>query len=130
MLRYPCRRELRSDLCQEPFSNGQSAMCSPNVLKDIDVQFLELPTEYMSDILLQPANSSSVRHCISFPAATGGKREPSLFPVAQAVAQRKHVLQGRDSNFSLAASAAPSSTFRFICQTKVRHDRFGEGEGL
>ena len=114
------------------FRNGQSAMCSPSrFLKDIDVQFLELPTDTSSDTFAaarerfqRPAFASPFQQ----PRAVE-KEEPSFVsPVAQA-AQRQRLTKVETATSAPAASAAPSSDLSGLSVgAKVRHDRFGEGE--
>lgn len=114
------------------FRNGQSAMCSPSrFLKDIDVQFLELPADTSSDTFAaarerfqRPAFASPFQQ----PRAVE-KEEPSFVsPIAQA-AQRQRLTKVETATSAPAASAAPSSDLSGLSVgAKVRHDRFGEGE--
>ncbi|WP_075557553.1 ATP-dependent helicase [Parabacteroides timonensis] len=114
------------------FRNGQSAMCSPSrFLKDIDVQFLELPTDTSSDTFAaareqfqRPAFASPFQQ----PRAVE-KEEPSFVsPVAQA-AQRQRLTKVETATSAPATSATPSSDLSGLSVgAKVRHDRFGEGE--
>lgn len=114
------------------FRNGQSAMCSPSrFLKDIDVQFLELPADTSSDTFAaareqfqRPAFASPFQQ----PRAVE-KEEPSFVsPVAQA-AQRQRLTKVETATSAPATSAAPSSDLSGLSVgAKVRHDRFGEGE--
>ena len=114
------------------FRNGQSAMCSPSrFLKDIDVQFLELPTDTSSDTFAaarerfqRPAFASPFQQ----PRAVE-KEEPSFVsPVAQA-AQRQRLTKVETATSAPTTSAAPLSDLSGLSVgAKVRHDRFGEGE--
>ena len=114
------------------FRNGQSAMCSPSrFLKDIDVQFLELPIDTSSDTFAaareqfqRPAFASPFQQ----PRAVE-KEEPSFVsPVAQA-AQRQRLTKVETATSAPATSATPSSDLSGLSVgAKVRHDRFGEGE--
>lgn len=114
------------------FRNGQSAMCSPSrFLKDIDVQFLELPTDTSSDTFAaarerfqRPAFASPFQQ----PRAVE-KEEPSFVsPIAQA-AQRQRLTKVETATSAPTTSAAPSSDLSGLSVgAKVRHDRFGEGE--
>ncbi|MBC8619726.1 exodeoxyribonuclease V subunit gamma [Parabacteroides faecis] len=114
------------------FRNGQSAMCSPSrFLKDIDVQFLELPADSLADTFAaarerfeRPAFSSPFQQ----PRAVE-KEEPSFIsPVAQAQ-QRQRLRKVETATSSPVSSSAPASDLSGLCVgAKVRHDRFGEGE--
>lgn len=114
------------------FRNGQSAMCSPSrFLKDIDVQFLELPTDSSADTFAaarerfeRPAFSSPFQQ----PRAVE-KEEPSFIsPVAQAQ-QRQRLRKVETATSSPISSSAPASDLSGLrVGAKVRHDRFGEGE--
>ncbi len=114
------------------FRNGQSAMCSPSrFLKDIDVQFLELPADSSADTFAaarerfeRPAFSSPFQQ----PRAVE-KEEPSFIsPVAQAQ-QRQRLRKVETTTSSPVSSSAPASDLSGLCVgAKVRHDRFGEGE--
>lgn len=114
------------------FRNGQSAMCSPSrFLKDIDVQFLELPADSSADTFAaarerfeRPAFSSPFQQ----PRAVE-KEEPSFIsPVAQAQ-QRQRLRKVEAVTTSPVSSSAPASDLSGLCVgAKVRHDRFGEGE--
>lgn len=114
------------------FRNGQSAMCSPSrFLKDIDVQFLELPADSSADTFAaarerfeRPAFSSPFQQ----PRAVE-KEEPSFIsPVAQAQ-QRQRLRKVETVTSSPVSSSAPASDLSGLCVgAKVRHDRFGEGE--
>lgn len=114
------------------FRNGQSAMCSPSrFLKDIDVQFLELPADSSADTFAaarerfeRPAFSSPFQQ----PRAVE-KEEPSFIsPVAQAQ-QRQRLRKVETATSSPVSSSAPASDLSGLCVgAKVRHDRFGEGE--
>lgn len=114
------------------FRNGQSAMCSPSrFLKDIDVQFLELPADSSADTFAaarerfeRPAFSSPFQQ----PRAVE-KEEPSFIsPVAQAQ-QRQRLRKVETATSSPVSSSAPASDLSGLyVGAKVRHDRFGEGE--
>lgn len=114
------------------FRNGQSAMCSPSrFLKDIDVQFLELPADSSADTFAaarerfeRPAFSSPFQQ----PQAVE-KEEPSFIsPVAQAQ-QRQRLRKVETATSSPVSSSAPASDLSGLyVGAKVRHDRFGEGE--
>lgn len=114
------------------FRNGQSAMCSPSrFLKDIDVQFLELPADSSADTFAAarerfecPAFSSPFQQ----PRAVE-KEEPSFIsPVAQAQ-QRQRLRKVETATSSPVPSSAPASDLSGLrVGAKVRHDRFGEGE--
>ena len=114
------------------FRNGQSAMCSPSrFLKDIDVQFLELPADSSADTFAaarerfeRPAFSSPFQQ----PRAVE-KEEPSFIsPVAQAQ-QRQRLRKVETATSSPVSSSAPASDLSDLrVGAKVRHDRFGEGE--
>lgn len=114
------------------FRNGQSAMCSPSrFLKDIDVQFLELPTDTSSDTFAA-ARERFQRPVFASPfqqPRAVEKEEPSFVsPIAQA-AQRQRLTKVETATSAPAASAAPSSDLSGLSVgAKVRHDRFGEGE--
>lgn len=119
------------------FRNGQSAMCSPSrFLKDIDVQFLELPADSPADTFAaarerfeRPAFASPFQQ----PRAVE-KEEPSFIsPVAQA--QQRQRLRKMETVASSPASTSAASASRSASNlsglhvgAKVRHDRFGEGE--
>lgn len=118
------------------FRNGQSAMCSPSrFLKDIDVQFLELPADSSADTFAaarerfeRPAFASPLQQ----PRAVE-KEEPSFIsPVAQAQ-QRQRLRKMETATSSPSSSAASASRSASDLSglhvgAKVRHDRFGEGE--
>lgn len=116
------------------FRNGQSAMCSPSrFLKDIDVQFLELPADSSADAFAavreryqRPAFTSPFQQ----PRAAEPKEETETFisPVAKA-AQRGRLTKVDTVASKPASSSAPASDLSGLhVGAKVRHDRFGEGE--
>lgn len=115
------------------FRNGQSAMCSPSrFLRDIDVQFLDLPADSSADTFAaardrfqRPAFSSPFQQ----PHAVEKEEEPTFVsPVAQA-AQRQRLTRVETAASASTASSAPASDLSGLCVgAKVRHDRFGEGE--
>ena len=108
------------------FRNGQSAMCSPSrFLKDIDVQFLELPADSSADTFAaarerfeRPAFSSPFQQ----PRAVE-KEEPSFIsPVAQAQ-QRQRLRKVETATSSPVSSSAPASDLSGLrVGAKVRHD--------
>lgn len=114
------------------FRNGQSAMCSPSrFLKDIDVQFLDLPADSSADTF------AAVRERFQRPAFTSPFQQPRAMekeeatfvsPVAQA-AQRQRLTKVETATSTPMASSAPASDLSGLrVGAKVRHDRFGEGE--
>lgn len=115
------------------FRNGQSAMCSPSrFLRDIDVQFLDLPADSSADTFAaardrfqRPAFSSPFQQ----PHAVEKEEEPTFVsPVAQA-AQRQRLTKVETAASASTTSSAPASDLSGLCVgAKVRHDRFGEGE--
>lgn len=114
------------------FRNGQSAMCSPSrFLKDIDVQFLELPADSLADTFAaarerfeRPAFSSPFQQ----PRAVEEEEPSFISPVAQAQ-QRQRLRKVETATSSPVSSSAPASDLSGLCVgAKVRHDRFGEGE--
>jgi len=114
------------------FRNGQSAMCSPSrFLKDIDVQFLELPADSSADTFAA-ARERFERPAFSSPfqqPRVVEKEEPSFIsPVAQAQ-QRQRLRKVETATSSPVSSSAPASDLSGLrVGAKVRHDRFGEGE--
>lgn len=114
------------------FRNGQSAMCSPSrFLKDIDVQFLELPADSSADTFAaarerfeRPAFSSPFQQ----PRAVEKEEASFISPVAQAQ-QRQRLRKVETATSSPVSSSAPASDLSGLrVGAKVRHDRFGEGE--
>lgn len=114
------------------FRNGQSAMCSPSrFLKDIDVQFLDLPADSSADTF------AAARERFQRPAFTSPFQQPRAMekeeatfvsPVAQA-AQRQRLTKVETATSTPMASSAPASDLSGLrVGAKVRHDRFGEGE--
>lgn len=114
------------------FRNGQSAMCSPSrFLKDIDVQFLDLPADTSADTF------AAARERFQRPAFTSPFQQPRAMekeeatfvsPVAQA-AQRQRLTKVETATSTPMASSAPASDLSGLrVGAKVRHDRFGEGE--
>ena len=114
------------------FRNGQSAMCSPSrFLKDIDVQFLDLPADSSADTF------AAARERFQRPAFTSPflqpramEKEEATFvsPVAQA-AQRQRLTKVETATSTPMASSVPASDLSGLrVGAKVRHDRFGEGE--
>ncbi|MCD8134937.1 MAG: exodeoxyribonuclease V subunit gamma [Parabacteroides gordonii] len=114
------------------FRNGQSAMCSPSrFLKDIDVQFLDLPADSSADTF------AAARERFQRPAFTSPFQQPRAMekeeatfvsPVAQA-AQRQRLMKVETATSTPMASSAPASDLSGLrVGAKVRHDRFGEGE--
>ena len=114
------------------FRNGQSAMCSPSrFLKDIDVQFLDLPADSSADTF------AAARERFQRPAFTSPFQQPRAMekeeatfvsPVAQA-AQRQRLTKVETATATPMASSAPASDLSGLrVGAKVRHDRFGEGE--
>lgn len=118
------------------FRNGQSAMCSPSrFLKDIDVQFLELPADSSADAFAT-ARERFQRPAFASPfqqprAVEKEEKEEATFvsPVAQA-AQRQRLTKVETAATSASTpSSAPASDLSGLrVGAKVRHDRFGEGE--
>ncbi|WFE83746.1 ATP-dependent helicase [Parabacteroides chongii] len=114
------------------FRNGQSAMCSPSrFLKDIDVQFLELPADTSADTFAaarerfeRPAFSSPFQQ----PRAVEKEESSFISPVAQAQ-QRQRLTRVETATSKPVTSSAPVSDLSGLrVGAKVRHDRFGEGE--
>ena len=114
------------------FRNGQSAMCSPSrFLKDIDVQFLELPADTSADTFAaarerfeRPAFSSPFQQ----PRAVEKEESSFISPVAQAQ-QRQRLTRVETATSKPVTSSAPASDLSGLrVGAKVRHDRFGEGE--
>lgn len=114
------------------FRNGQSAMCSPSrFLKDIDVQFLDLPADSSADTFAaarerfqRPAFTSPFQQ----PRATEKEEVTFVSPVAQA-AQRQRLTKVEAATSTPMPSSAPASDLSGLrVGAKVRHDRFGEGE--
>lgn len=114
------------------FRNGQSAMCSPSrFLKDIDVQFLDLPADTSADTF------AAARERFQRPTFTSPFQQPRAMekveatfvsPVAQA-AQRQRLTKVETATSTPMASSAPASDLSGLrVGAKVRHDRFGEGE--
>lgn len=114
------------------FRNGQSAMCSPSrFLKDIDVQFLDLPADSSADTF------AAARERFQRPAFTSPFQQPRAMekeeatfvsPIAQA-AQRQRLTKMETATSTPMASSAPASDLSGLrVGAKVRHDRFGEGE--
>lgn len=114
------------------FRNGQSAMCSPSrFLKDIDVQFLDLPADPSADTF------AAARERFQRPAFTSPFQQPRAMekeeatfvsPVAQA-AQRQRLTKVETATSTPMASSTPASDLSGLrVGAKVRHDRFGEGE--
>lgn len=114
------------------FRNGQSAMCSPSrFLKDIDVQFLDLPADPSADTF------AAARERFQRPAFTSPFQQPRAMekeeatfvsPVAQA-AQRQRLTKVETATSTPMASSVPASDLSGLrVGAKVRHDRFGEGE--
>lgn len=114
------------------FRNGQSAMCSPSrFLKDIDVQFLDLPADSSADTF------AAARERFQRPAFTSPFQQPRAMekeeatfvsPVAQA-AQRQRLTKVETATSTPMVSSAPASDLSGLrVGAKVRHDRFGEGE--
>ena len=112
------------------FRNGQSAMCSPSrFLKDIDVQFLELPADTSADTFAaarerfeRPAFSSPFQQ----PRAVEKEESSFISPVAQ---QRQRLTRVETATSKPVTSSAPASDLSGLrVGAKVRHDRFGEGE--
>lgn len=114
------------------FRNGQSAMCSPSrFLKDIDVQFLDLPADSSADTF------AAARERFQRPAFTSPFQQPRAMekeeatfvsPVAQA-AQRQRLTKVETATSTPMVSSAPVSDLSGLrVGAKVRHDRFGEGE--
>lgn len=114
------------------FRNGQSAMCSPSrFLKDIDVQFLDLPADSSADTF------AAARERFQRPTFTSPFQQPRAMekeeatfvsPVAQA-AQRQRLTKVETATSTPMASSAPASDLSGLrVGAKVRHDRFGEGE--
>lgn len=114
------------------FRNGQSAMCSPSrFLKDIDVQFLDLPADTSADTF------AAARERFQRPAFTSPFQQPRAMekeeatfvsPVAQA-AQRQRLTKVETATSTPMASSVPASDLSGLrVGAKVRHDRFGEGE--
>ena len=114
------------------FRNGQSAMCSPSrFLKDIDVQFLDLPADSSADTF------AAARERFQRPAFTSPFQQPRAMekeeatfvsPVAQA-AQCQRLTKVETATSTPMVSSAPASDLSGLrVGAKVRHDRFGEGE--
>ncbi|KKB51471.1 hypothetical protein HMPREF1212_02201 [Parabacteroides sp. HGS0025] len=114
------------------FRNGQSVMCSPSrFLKDIDVQFLDLPADTSADTF------AAARERFQRPTFTSPFQQPRAMekeeatfvsPVAQA-AQRQRLTKVETATSTPMASSAPASDLSGLrVGAKVRHDRFGEGE--
>lgn len=114
------------------FRNGQSAMCSPSrFLKDIDVQFLDLPADSSADTF------AAARERFQRPVFTSPFQQPRAMekeettfvsPVAQA-AQRQRLTKMETATSTPMASSVSASDFSGLrVGAKVRHDRFGEGE--
>lgn len=114
------------------FRNGQSAMCSPSrFLKDIDVQFLDLPADSSADTF------AAARERFQRPTFTSPFQQPRAMekeeatfvsPVAQA-AQRQRLTKVETATSTPMASSVPASDLSGLrVGAKVRHDRFGEGE--
>lgn len=119
------------------FRNGQSAMCSPSrFLKDIDVQFLELPADAAADPFASARERfqkpSAFASPFQQPRAVEPKAEEETYvsPVAQALKhQRLTKVETAAARPSASASASSSSNLSGLqVGAKVRHDRFGEGE--
>lgn len=115
------------------FRNGQSAMCSPSrFLRDIDVQFLDLPADSSADTFAaardrfqRPAFSSPFQQ----PHAVEKEEEPTFVSQVAQAAQRQRLTRVETAASASTASSAPASDLSGLCVgAKVRHDRFGEGE--
>ena len=114
------------------FRNGQSAMCSPSrFLKDIDVQFLELPADPSADTF------AAARERFQRPAFTSPFQQPRAMekeeatfvsPVAQAAQRQRLTKVGTATSTPMSSSAPASDLSGLRVGAKVRHDRFGEGE--
>lgn len=115
------------------FRNGQNAMCSPSrFLRDIDVQFLDLPADSSADTFAaardrfqRPAFSSPFQQ----PHAVEKEEEPTFVSQVAQAAQRQRLTRVETAASASTASSAPASDLSGLCVgAKVRHDRFGEGE--
>ena len=113
------------------YRNGQSVMCSPSrFLRDIDVRFLNMPEVQSGDTFAavrerfqRPAAFNSP---FQQPKAVEPEQDTYVSPTSQAV-KRQQRLTKVDTT-STASSLPASNLSGLHVGTKVRHDRFGEGE--
>lgn len=117
------------------YRNGQSDMCSPSrFLKDIDVKFLDLPTEARAVDSFASARERYQRPAFASPFEQPKASEESFVsPVEQAVkrqAQLTKIESGQEAKKTSSVSSAslPPGLSGLRVGTRVLHDRFGEGE--
>ncbi len=105
------------------YRNGQSAMCSPSrFLKDIDAQYIYTQADTVADgSFAATRRSSAFSSALRQPKAM--EEDTYVSPAAQAVGR-----QVRLTRVETASSSSASDLPGLSVGTKVRHDRFGEGE--
>lgn len=113
------------------YRNGQTALCSPSrFLKDIDAEFLDLPTGTSTEDTFASLRERYQRPAFDSPFQQPRAREEEYTsPVTQASVRHARLTK-------IEATAAPSAASSSVASdvsgvqvgAKVRHDRFGEGE--
>ena len=112
------------------YRNGKTDMCTPSrFLKDIDAKYLDMPSDAgASDAF------ASARERYGRPAFASPFRQPRaveddfVSPVKQAAQRQGHLTKLKNTMES-SFSAAPATDLSGLhVGSKVRHDRFGEGE--
>lgn len=116
------------------YRNGQTAICSPSrFLKDIDAKFLHLPAEASSEDAFAALRERYQRPAFASPFQQPRAAEEAYSsPSAQANARPARLTRMETAAASASPSsdsAAPASDLSGLqVGSKVRHDRFGEGE--
>lgn len=113
------------------YRNGQSAMCSPSrFLKDIDTQYLHIPVDASASDSFAPARDRFQRPSTftsPFQQPKAMEKEAYVSPVAEA-AQRQQRLTKVETAVVTPTSTLATDLSGLHVGSKVRHDRFGDGE--
>ena len=112
------------------YRNGKTDMCTPSrFLRDIDAKYLDMPSDTGAS---DPFASARERY--GRPAFDSPFRQPRaveddfVSPVKQAAQRQGHLTKLKNTMES-SFSAAPATDLSGLrVGSKVRHDRFGEGE--
>lgn len=113
------------------YRNGQTAICSPSrFLKDIDVKFLDLPSDASTEDSFAALRQQYQRPAFASPfQQPRAVEEAYTSPVNQAIERRARLTKVETATSRPSAPATPPSDLSGLrVGAKVRHDRFGEGE--
>lgn len=115
------------------YRNGKTDMCSPSrFLKDIDVKYLDLPSDARSTDSFATARERYQSPAFVSPFQQPKARQEEVVSPARQMAERqdRHLTKLENAMKSTASPASAIDVSGLVVGVSVSHDRFGVGEVL